>query len=77
MNKGRFIFRAFSDYIYLIMGFDINLKNKEKAKRLKLNIKQKECVIEYILSFVQFMKNYIRTKQKNPIIYRGRRKLRK
>ena len=53
--KGRFIFRAFIDYIYVIFNININLKNTIKNKILIELAEKKKYNISYILVIIKFM----------------------
>ena len=55
--KGRFIYKAFCDYIYLIFNININLKNKEKISKLLANAKDEGCDLIYILPIIKIMKS--------------------
>ena len=54
--KGRFIFKAFADYLFIIFNINIKLKNKIKCKQLKARINKLGCDSSYILSIIKFMK---------------------
>ena len=55
--KGRFIFKAFADYLFIIFSINIKLKNKRKYKQLKARIKKIGCDSSYIFSIIKFMKS--------------------
>ena len=51
--KGRFIFKAFIDYIYILFNINIDLKNSIKASQLKIISQKKGYDISYILPIIK------------------------
>ena len=51
--KGRFIFKAFIDYIYILFNINIDLKNLIKASQLKIISQKKGYDISYILPIIK------------------------
>ena len=54
--KGRFIFKAFYDYIFLLFNVNIKLKNKTKNKSLIAKATKLGCNISYIFPIIKCMK---------------------
>ena len=55
--KGRFIFKAFADYILLLFGIEINLEYNDKKTLLKEKAKKKGIHFRDIFFIVQKMKD--------------------
>ena len=55
--KGRFIFKAFVDYIFLLFNIDFNLKYEEKKKLFKRNAKNKGLYYVEVFYIIQKMKD--------------------
>ena len=54
--KGRFIFKAFADYLFILFNINVKLKNKKKKKILKFKIEKAGCDSSYIIPIIKLMK---------------------